>query len=149
MSDQGWLNENVGPWLLRLFEQYLIFILGPNNEYIYGNVSGNAASPTIYSLFGADISRLIGLVRGQVSKRNNDHKRLPSQPVAENASMRTTAGAVHATDLASVAQQPTVVGVRSAKSSRERPIYRWRLFAQLLWGQPNGGAPLPFSPGTP
>ncbi len=111
LPDKDWLNENVGLWLHRLFEQDLIFILGPDDRYLYGNVHGQIASPQIYSLYESDLARFVGLVRGTVFRPNNGHERLPRQPAATGASVRTTSAAVHATDLAIVAQRPAAVSV--------------------------------------
>lgn len=123
VPDQKWLDSNVGSWLHRLFAHDLIFILGPNDDYIYGNISGQIATALDYSSYQADVSRFIGLTRGLVQKANNDHERLPGQPPAENASVRTTAEAIHATDLAVIAQRPAVVSVMriARQGSTEAP----------------------------
>lgn len=109
--DQAWLDDNVGAWLHRLFEQDLVFILGPDDGMLYGNVHGELVPPSRYAVYKPGISPFISLARGQASRPNNDHERLPGQPPSTDASVRTSAAAVHATDLATVAQRPAVVSV--------------------------------------
>lgn len=111
MPDQSWLDTNVGNWLHRLFRHDLVFILGPSDKFIYGNISGQMVTAAAYSSYQSDISRFIGLARGTVTKLNNRHERLPGQSLHEDASVRTTAEALHATDVAVIAQRPAVVSV--------------------------------------
>lgn len=109
--DQAWLDDNVGAWLHRLFEQDLVFILGPDNTLRYGNVHGEMIDPARYAVYEPDIRPFIALTRGEAARPNNDHERLPGQPPSADASARTTRAAVHATDLAIVGQRPAVVSV--------------------------------------
>ncbi len=109
--DQAWLDDNVGAWLHRLFGQDLVFILGADDEMRYGNVHGEHVPPDRYAVYAPGIGPFVALARGRVARPNNDHERLPGQPPALDASVRTTAAAVHATDLAAVAQRPAVVSV--------------------------------------
>ncbi|WP_158685823.1 putative bifunctional diguanylate cyclase/phosphodiesterase [Achromobacter spanius] len=109
--DQAWLDDNVGEWLHRLFEQDLVFILGPDDAMRYGNVHGELVAPARYAVYEPGIRPFVALARGQTTRPNNDHERLPGQPPSTDASARTTATAVHATDLATIGQRPAVVSV--------------------------------------
>ncbi len=109
--DQAWLDDNVGAWLHRLFKHDLVFVLGPDNQMRYGNVYGERVPREHYAAFEPDIRPFIALTRGEAARPNNDHERLPGQPPAPDASTRTTAAAVHATDLAMIGQRPAVVSV--------------------------------------
>jgi len=109
--DQAWLDDNVGAFLHRLFEQDLVFILGPDNTVRFGNVHGELVPPERYAVYEPDLRPFIALTRGQDTRPNNDHERLPGQPPSTNSSVRTTAAAVHATDLATIGQRPAVVSV--------------------------------------
>jgi diguanylate cyclase (GGDEF)-like protein len=109
--DQAWLDDNVGAWLHRLFEQDLVFILGPDDAMRYGNVHGELASPARYAVYEPGIRPFVSLTRGRTSRPNNDHERLPGQLPSPDSSARTTATTVHATDLATIGQRPAVVSV--------------------------------------
>ncbi len=109
--DQAWLDDNVGAWLHRLFEQDLVFILGSDDAMRYGNVHGELVPPARYAVYEPGIRPFVSLTRGRTSRPNNDHERLPGQLPSPDSSARTTATAVHATDLATIGQRPAVVSV--------------------------------------
>ena len=109
--DQAWLDDNVGAWLHRLFEQDLVFILGSDDAMRYGNVHGEFVPPARYAVYEPDIRPFVSLARGRTSRPTNDHERLPGQLPSPDSSARTTATAVHATDLATIGQRPAVVSV--------------------------------------
>lgn len=117
--DAAWLDANVGGWLHRLFEQDVVFILGPDDAPLYGNVHGELAARERYAAYEPDIRRFVDLARGRIDQPSNEHERLPGQAPATDASVRTTGAAVHATDLARVAQRPAVVSVM--RIARETP----------------------------
>ena len=119
--DQAWLDENVGTLLHRLFNQDVIFILGPDDAPVYASVNGQAASPSMYLSYQAAIKRFVDLARGRISRPNNDHERLPGQAPATEATLRTTPSAVHATDLAIVQDRPAVVSAMHIDHFQMRP----------------------------
>ncbi|TRM52354.1 EAL domain-containing protein [Achromobacter sp. LC458] len=119
--DQAWLDENVGTLLHRLFNQDVIFILGPDDAPVYASVNGQAASPSMYPSYQAAIKRFVDLARGRISRPNNDHERLPGQAPATEATLRTTPSAVHATDLAIVQDRPAVVSAMHIDHFQMRP----------------------------
>ncbi|CAB3910595.1 CHASE4 domain-containing protein [Achromobacter animicus] len=55
--DQAWLDDNVGAFLHRLFEQDLVFILGPNNTVRFGNVHGELVPPERYAVTSRTCAR--------------------------------------------------------------------------------------------
>ena len=109
--DWQWVDENVGLWLQRLFKQDQVYILGPNDNVIYGNAGGLRMSAPQDTGIEPSIQRLVGLVRGRMSTPNDSHGRLPGQPVAPHNTVRTTSSAIHATDLGMVQSRPALVSV--------------------------------------
>lgn len=117
--DPVWLDANVGGWLHRLFKHDVVYILGPDDAPLYGNEHGELAARERFAAYRPDISRFIDLARGRINQPSNEHERLPGQPPATEATVRTTGAAIHATDLATVAQRPAVVSVMHI--AREQP----------------------------
>lgn len=111
--DWEWIDANAGTWLNYVFDHDVDIILSPNDVPIYMmQAGGRVASPTESAgTYRRAAAPLIDAVRERTQRAANRHERLPGKPLADNASVRTSPNAIHATGLAVVNDRPAAISV--------------------------------------
>lgn len=109
--DLEWVDVNIGTWLHQIFRHDAVLVLDGRDRPIYASISGRRASPSLYMEAGDALPALVERVRGRANSPSTPHERLPGQPLHPNASVRTGASAVHATELTWVQGRPAAVSV--------------------------------------
>lgn len=123
--DWEWFDTNIGVWLHDLFAHDRVFILDPNNTAVYGTSEGKRTDPGSFTDLRLPLQPLIDRIRGRKREPGNSHERLPDQTPPKDAPLRTSANAVHASDLLELGERPAAVSVMRiddpAASTRPRP----------------------------
>lgn len=108
-----WIDINAGTWLNYVFAHDVDIILSPRDKPVYMmqngiRVTSPAAAAAIYSHAAAP---LIDAVRARTRRAANRHERLPGQPAAAHATVRTSPSATHATSIVAIGRHPAAVSV--------------------------------------
>jgi diguanylate cyclase (GGDEF)-like protein len=122
--DQTWLDQNIGFRLFDLYGVHESYIVDGENHPVYASVQRERASPSAYESVAPAVDYFVKLARGESKRpsgRSNLNERLPGSPpeplvlppmpgfTDEPASLfptvRTTAAAVHATDLVRIGER--------------------------------------------
>lgn len=109
--DRAWLDSNVGTWLNSVFAHDADFILNADDAPIYAVVAGVGRDPARFRAVAATAQPLIDAARGRVRIPPNRHERLPGPALAPRSTVRTSARAIHATDLVTLNGRPAVMSV--------------------------------------
>ncbi|WP_267349390.1 EAL domain-containing protein [Sphingomonas sp. GM_Shp_2] len=108
-----WIDINAGTWLNYVFAHDVDILLSPRDIPVYMMQEGvRLASPhhaaAIYTRAAAP---LIDVLRERTQRAANRHERLPGQPLANHATVRTSPSAIHATSTVAVNDRPAAVSV--------------------------------------
>ena len=111
--DWDWMDVNAGTWLNFVFSHDVDIILSPRDIPVYMMRDGvrTAAPARDARIYARAAAPLIDAVRERLQPTPARHDRLPNQPLATDASVRTSPVAVHATSIAAIGQRPAVVSV--------------------------------------
>ena len=115
--DMGWIHDNIGSWLFRLFDHSETFILDGRDAPIYASSDGALASPERYRSVGNDLKRLVEGVRGGDHGPPGTHDRRPGGLVSSDSTVRTTPRAIHESHLMLVHGRPAVASAMLIKPS--------------------------------
>ncbi len=109
----GWIDINAGTWLNYVFAHDVDIILSPHDAPVYMMQDGERlASPgRPASIYTRAAAPLIDSVRERTHRAANPHERLPGQPLANHASVRTSPSAIHATSTVAVGDRLAAVSV--------------------------------------
>lgn len=110
-ANQTWLDDNIGVWLHDLFDQDEVFILDAADQPVYSMVGGSRRAPAEYLSRRDDVQLMVDAVRGRSSDAPGLHDRNPGQPLNPDATVLTTARAVHDSHLMSVGGKPALASV--------------------------------------
>jgi len=106
-----WIDSDVGVWLNSVFSHDQDFILQGDDRPVYGMIEGQRAAPAAFAHLRPAALPLIDAVRGRSHVAPNPHERLPGYRTHPRTTVRTSARAIHATDLASVGGRPALLSV--------------------------------------
>ncbi len=106
-----WVDDNVGTWLNYVFSHDVDIILDARDRAVYAVREGVRAPPSDFDAYRDAATPLIEAARGRVREAPNAHERLPGQPLARGATVRTSPRAVHATDLTVIQGRPAAMSV--------------------------------------
>jgi diguanylate cyclase (GGDEF)-like protein len=109
--DWQWFDENIGIWLHDLFSHDRVYILNATDKPIYAVVDGARTEPARYAEVEGYFKHMVDAVRGRVVEDNNVHGRLPGRPLHPFATVRSTAKAVHATEVVNLFGRPAAASV--------------------------------------
>ncbi len=109
--DWQWMDDNIGVWLHDLFWHDRVYVLDGSDAPIYAVVDGARVEPFRYGQVAAALKPLVEAVRGRLPVTNNDHERLPGQPLPATSTARTGEEAVHATRIIALAGRPAAASV--------------------------------------
>ena len=108
-----WVDVNAGTWLNFVFAHDADVILSPRDAPVYMmrdgvRVAAPAQDAIVYTRVAAP---LIDAVRERKRPAPGRHDRLPGQPLADDASVRTSPAAVHATSVMRIGNRPAALSV--------------------------------------
>lgn len=108
-----WVDINAGTWLNYVFAHDVDIILSPRGVPIYMMRGGERlASPGRTAMaYTRAAAPLIDAVRERTRRPANRHERLPGQPLASHATVRTSPSAIHATSTVAIGNRPAAVSV--------------------------------------
>ena len=108
-----WIDINAGTWLNSVFAHDVDIILSPRDAPVYMMQDGmRAALPeSAAGVYTGAAASLIDAVRERTRRPANHHERLPGQPIASDATVRTSPSAIHATSIIAVGERPAAVSV--------------------------------------
>ena len=109
--DLDWFDQNVGVWFNYVFGHELDIIVDGQDRPLYAMQGGVRVSPRIFETVKPDLAPLIHAARSESGRAANPHERLANRPLSGDTSVRTSAAAVHATDLVSLNGQPAAASV--------------------------------------
>ena len=134
--DLGWIHDNIGSWLHRMFDHDESFILNGRDRPIYASVNGQQVAPERFLQLSEELAPLVEGVRGRDAHAPGRHDRLPRQTVATGASVRTTARATHDSHIALLGGRPAAVSAMLIKPSTEhyvRPDGSWPVLLSVRY----------------
>lgn len=106
-----WLDENVGTWLNYVFDHELDIFVNGQGRPIYAMQNGVRVTPDVFFRIQQGVAPLVRRVRGQDGGPANPHERLPGRKLHPQSTVRTSAAAVHATDLVSIGGKAAAASV--------------------------------------
>lgn len=108
-----WIDINAGTWLNSVFAHDVDIILSPRDAAVYMMSDGArlAAPAPAAALYIRAAAPLIAAVRERTRRPANRHERLPGQPIASHATVRTSPSAIHATSTVAVGDRPAAISV--------------------------------------
>ena len=115
--DQGWVHDNIGSWLHRIFRQDEVFILDGRDRPLYASTEGVPMPVARYQTRAADLRILIRRVRGHGGTVNGRHARDPGLPLARGSTVRTTPRATHDSQILLVGGRPAAASAMLIKPS--------------------------------
>ena len=135
--DIEWIHNNVGGWLHRIFGHNETFVLNGQDQAIYASMDGRpAAAAARYAQISRELRPFVDSVRGRRTHAPGRHDRLPGQPTAENATLRTTARTTHDSHIALVGGRPAAVSAMLIKESTDgyvQPRGNWPLLVSIRY----------------
>jgi diguanylate cyclase (GGDEF)-like protein len=112
----GWIHDNVGLWLHKVFGHDRTYIVDRNDRPIYASVDGHMVPAAGFEGIRGDLRVMIDEARGRRRAPSNPFDRHPGG-ARPGADVLTTERAIHDTELASVAGRPASVSVMRIRAS--------------------------------
>jgi diguanylate cyclase (GGDEF)-like protein len=121
--DLEWLDTNIGVWLHELFVHDRVYILDGADNPVYGTANGARTEPETFAELRAGLLPLLDRARGRTADPSNAHERLPDREAHPSATVRTSANAVHASNLLELLERPAAASVMRIDdpTSQNRP----------------------------
>jgi diguanylate cyclase (GGDEF)-like protein len=114
--DMGWIHDNVGLWLNKVFGHDRTYIVDGRDRPIYASIDGHRVPAAGFEAIRADLRYMIDEARGRRRTPSNKFDRHPNW-ARPGADVLTTERAIHDTELASVAGRPASVSVMRIRAS--------------------------------
>jgi diguanylate cyclase (GGDEF)-like protein len=114
--DLGWINDNTGDWLHRIFGHDVTFILDGRDNAVYGYLEGRMIPSDRFQAMRADLQPMIDDARGRRHRPNNRFDRHPGTSRPGSAAL-TTARAVHDTKMIRIEGRPAAASVMLIRAS--------------------------------
>jgi len=115
--DLGWVHDNIGSWLHRIFQQDEVMILDGEDRPLYASIEGRPVAPARYQQLARDLRVMIARVRGQGSFINGRHDRDPGLPLPPGSTVRTTPRATHDSQMLLIGGRPAAASAMLIKPS--------------------------------
>jgi methyl-accepting chemotaxis protein len=116
--DLGWMDDNSGGWLYRMFGHDWIILIDPQDRVIYASSEGKRVPISQVSGFRAALQSHIDGARGRMTDHIGPHDRRPGGAVSPMSTALTRPSAIHESDLA-------LIGGRPAATSAMRIMSVW------------------------
>ena len=134
--DIGWIHDNIGSWLYRLFAQNEVFLLDGYDQPIYAAVLGKSVPVQRYKSLRSDLGYLVDSVRSRDGGPNGQHDRNPGRPLSVGSTVRTTSRATHDSHLMLVGGRPAVASAMLVQPSTPgyvTPVGNWPILISVRY----------------
>ena len=134
--DAGWIHDNIGGWLHRIFKHDEAFILDGSDQPIYASVRGEEVSLKRYEILSPDIGLIANSVRGQSPRHSGIHDRDPAGRPGPGQTVRTTIRATHDSHIMLIGGRPAAASAMLVHPSTEnyvRPRGEWPILISIRY----------------